>query len=171
MRKSRPELPPSALPQDRRSPHALDLRGFTPATITLLAQRISATASAEYRPRFGVGVTDLRIMALLGAEPWLAPVDVSESTGLDKAAVSRSLRDLRAAGLVEAAGQPTGRRSLFALTDAGLVVHDQLVEAAKARERRLLQGFSAGEHAQLQAFLERMLRNAEQRFDSAHRPD
>ena len=162
MRKPRPEILSSALPQDRRSPRALDLRRFTPASITILAQKLSANASAEYRPRFGVGVTDLRIMALLGAEPWLAPVDVSEATGLDKAAVSRSLRDLRSAGLVEANGRPTGRRSVFALTEAGIVIHDQLVEAAKARERRLLRGFSAEEHAQLQAFLDRMLRTLDE---------
>ena len=130
--------------------------------ITLLAQKLSASASAEYRPRFGVGVTDLRIIALLGAEPWLAPVVISEETGLDKAAVSRSLRDLRAADLVQATGPPNGRRSVFALTDAGLVIHDQLVEAAKARERRLLEGFSAEERAQLQAFLDRMLKTIDQ---------
>jgi DNA-binding MarR family transcriptional regulator len=151
--------PQSGSARNRRSPNALDLRRFTPSAITLLAQKIGATASAEYRPRFGVGLTDWRILALLGAEPWLAPVRISEMTGLDKAAVSRTLRSLREAGLVEANGEaPVRRRSVFALTAAGLALHDRLVEAAMARERRLLQGFSAEERAQFQDFVERMLK-------------
>jgi len=143
----------------RRSSRALDLRRFTPAAIMLLAQKISATASAEYRPLFGVGVTDWRIMALLAAEPWIAAVRIAEATGLDKAAVSRSLQVLRAAVLVEASGEaPPRRRRVFALTAAGLALHDSLVEAAHARERRLLRDFSAEERAQLQDFVERMLK-------------
>lgn len=146
------------MPQDRRSTRALDLRSFAPAQITLLAQKISTTASALYRPRFGVGITDWRIMALLAAEPWIAPVRISELTGLDKAAVSRSLRNLREIGLVEASETaPRRRRSVVALTAAGVALHDQLVVAAKDRERRLLEGFTAQDRAQLLAFVERML--------------
>jgi DNA-binding MarR family transcriptional regulator len=145
--------------EERRSPRALDLRSFTPSAITLLAQKISATASATYRPRFGVGVTDWRIIALLAVEPWIAPVRISESTGLDKAAVSRSLRVLRDAGLVEAShGAAPKRRSALALTQAGLELHDRLVEIAIERERRLLEGFSSEERALLQTFVDRMLR-------------
>ncbi len=143
---------------DRRSARALDLRHFAPAAITLLAHRISATATATYRPRFGVGITDWRIMALLAAEPWIAPVRIAESTGLDKGAVSRALRGLREAGLAEASRQtPLRQRSTFALTAAGLALHDQLVEAARERERCLLEGFSAEERGRLLDFVERML--------------
>lgn len=152
--------PPRPKP-DRRSPCALDLRSFTPAAITLLAQKISATASASYRPRFGVGVTAWRIMALLAAEPWIAPVRIAESTGLDKAAVSRSLRDLREAGLVEANGEAR-RRAALALTPEGLRLHDGLAEAARERERRLLEGFSGPERAHLQDYIGRMLRAIEE---------
>jgi DNA-binding MarR family transcriptional regulator len=157
--RSQPQRPAS----DRRSPSALDLRAFTPAAITLLAQKISATASASYRPRFGVGVTDWRIMALLAAEPWIAPVRIAESTGLDKAAVSRSLRDLREARLVEASGEaPPRRRSVLALTPEGLRLHDELAAAARERERRLLEDFTAPERAQLQDYIGRMLRAIEE---------
>ncbi len=146
------------LPQDRRSTRALDLQAFAPAQITLLAHRITNTASALYRPRFGVGITDWRVMALLAAESWIAPVRISEATGLDKAAVSRSLRDLRAAGLVEATAPTSGsRRSVVALTAAGVALHDQLVVVARERERRLLNGFTGQERAQLLVYVERML--------------
>jgi DNA-binding MarR family transcriptional regulator len=142
---------------DRRSLRALDMNAFVPAVLTNLAQKISATASALYRPRFGVGITDWRIMALLASEPWTAPVRICEATGLDKGAVSRSLRDLVQAGLVEIRDVGANRRRLpAALTPQGLAIHDELVEAALAREAQLLRAFSPDERATLLQFLGRM---------------
>jgi DNA-binding MarR family transcriptional regulator len=147
---------------DRRSAQALDMEAFVPSALTNLAQRITTTASAAYRPRFGVGITDWRVMAMLAAEPWIAPVKICEATGLDKAAVSRSLRDLSQAGLVEArAGEPNQRRLPFALTPSGLKVHDELVTVAREREARLLKGFSAEERKLLAEFIARMRREVE----------
>jgi DNA-binding MarR family transcriptional regulator len=152
---------------DRRSSRALDMNAFVPSALTNLAQRITTTASAAYRPRFGVGITDWRVMAMLAAEPWIAPVTICEATGLDKAAVSRSLRDLAKAGLVEVrAGEPNQRRLPFALTAEGLAVHDRIVEAARRREERLLDGFTDAERAQLRQFIARMTRSVE-RLDEA----
>ncbi len=135
---------------------------FIPAALTNLAQKITSTASATYRPRFGVGITDWRIIALLAGEPWIAPVRICEATGLDKAAVSRSLRDLAKAGLVEVrAGEPNRRRLPVALTAKGLAAHDRIVIVALERQERLLKGFSSDERAQLRAFIARMRREVE----------
>ena len=135
---------------------------FIPAALTNLAQKITSTASATYRPRFGVGITDWRIIALLAAEPWIAPVHICEATGLDKAAVSRSLSDLLKAGLVEVRAEAPNRRRLpVALTAKGLAVHDRVVVVALEREARLLSGFSPEERAQLQNFIARMRRMVE----------
>jgi DNA-binding MarR family transcriptional regulator len=151
-----------ALDADRRSTLAIDMDVFIPAALTNLAQKITAAASATYRPRFGVGITDWRIIALLAAEPWVAPVRICEATGLDKAAVSRSLRELAAAGLVEVrGGEPNQRRLPVALTAKGLAVHDRIVGLALARQERLLRGFSPDERAQLRDFIARMRREVE----------
>ncbi len=152
------KAPSVAEQEERRSPKALDMQAFIPAALTLLAQRIATTASAAYRPRFGVGVTDWRVLALLAAEPWIVPVRIAESTGLDKAAVSRTLRNLAQRGLVEMrAGEPNQRRVPIALTPEGLKVHDQVVEIAVARQERLLQGFSSQERKLLSRLILRML--------------
>ena len=147
---------------DRRSQRAIDMTAFVPAALTHLAQKLSTSGSAIIRPRFGVGITDWRIIALLAGEPWIAPVKICEVTGLDKAAVSRSLRYLVGAGLVELRGGETNRRRLpLALTLKGLAVHDEIVEVARRREAQLLEGFSPEERAQLLDFIARMQRAAE----------
>jgi DNA-binding MarR family transcriptional regulator len=157
-----PPSPTDSPAADRRSAKAIDMDSFVPAALTNLAQRIVANASATYRPRFGIGITDWRIVALLAGEPWIAPVRICEATGLDKAAVSRSLRDLIKSGLVEAQdGEPNRRRVPVALTAKGLEVHDRIVGLALEREERLLRGFSPEERADLRNFIARMRREAE----------
>ena len=157
-----PTVPAHKAEDDRRSARAMDMDAFIPAALTNLAQKITAAASATYRPRFGVGITEWRIIALLAVEPWIAPVQICESTGLDKAAVSRSLRDLTAEGFVVAHACDGARRRVpIALTAKGLAVHDRMVGLALERQERLLEGFSAEERAQLQDFIARMRRRVE----------
>lgn len=151
--------PPDA---ERRSALAIDMNVFIPSAITNLAQRIASSATAAYLPRWGVGITDWRILALLAAAPWTAPVEIGEATGLDKAAVSRSLRELVEAGLAESLEDGASQRRLpFALTGRGLAVHDRIVAFAREREERMLKGFSPPERAQFADFIARMQRQVD----------
>jgi DNA-binding MarR family transcriptional regulator len=158
----------SAQPKNRRSPNsprdparmsaqALDLDRYIPAYFTFLAGKISNSASVAYRPRFGVGITDWRIMAMLASEPWISAGRICSATGLDKAAVSRSVRALQSTGLIDIQADPTDqRRQSVALTRKGVALHDRIVKLAIEREERLLQGFSAAERKRLLDYLVRL---------------
>jgi DNA-binding MarR family transcriptional regulator len=141
----------------RASLHALDLDSYIPAYLTLLAGKLSSSASAVYRPRFGVGIADWRMMALLAAKPWVVASHICNSTGLDKAAVSRSVRSLQDLGLIEVApDRKDQRRQLIALTRKGVALHDRIVELAVAREQALLEGLSETERNTLLRLLVRL---------------
>ncbi len=141
----------------RRSTVALDLDQYIPAHLTYIAGKIQSGASAIYRPIYGVGITDWRIMALLASEPWIRATRVCQATGLDKAAVSRSVRDMQEMGLVEVHLDPADqRRQCIALTRKGLSHHDKIVELARQREAHLLQDFTDAERQTLLDFLARM---------------
>ena len=86
---------PTVPDKTRTSAHALDLDNYVPAYLTYLVGKISSSASATYRPKFGIGITDWRIMALLATEPWISAGRVCDVIGLDKAAVSRSVRGMK----------------------------------------------------------------------------
>ena len=145
---------PQALDRTRRSARALDLDNYVPAYLTYLVGKISASASATYRPQFGVGITDWRIMALLATEPWITAGRICDVIGLDKGAVSRSVREMKKAGIVET-GDDQYRQAIV-LTLKGLTLHDRIVAVSLERERDLLKGFSAAERKQLVNFLSRM---------------
>ncbi len=145
---------PRALDVTRRSAQALDLDHYVPAYLTYLAGKISNSASATYRPKFGVGITDWRIMALLATEPWITAGRICDVIGLDKAAVSRSVREMKKAGIVETGADQY--RQAIALTRKGLALHDRIVKLSLERERQVLKNFSAAERKLLINFLSRM---------------
>jgi DNA-binding MarR family transcriptional regulator len=143
--------------EDRRSPNALDLETYIPAYLTFLANKLSSCASAIYRRRFGVGIVDWRIMALLAIEPWIAAGRICEVIGLDRAAVSRSVRFMIKQRVVESRFRNGNeRRQFLALTRKGLDLHDRIVEVARVREQQLLAGFSDEERATAVRLLARM---------------
>ena len=148
---------PESLDDTRTSAHALNLDNYVPAYLTFLAGKISSSASATYRPKFGVGITDWRIMALLAAEPWISAGRVCDVIGLDKAAVSRSVRGMKSSGIVDVrwAGDDK-HRQVIALTRKGLILHDRMVKLSLKREQQLLKSFSVAERKMLINFLSRM---------------
>lgn len=148
---------PAAADASRISSQALDLDRYVPAHLTFLAGKIAATAAATYRPKFGVGITDWRIMALLATEAWISAGRVCDVTGLDKAAVSRSVREMGAAGLVDVRAVDTDqRRQVIALTRKGLALHDRIVRLAVVREHDLLAELSPTERKTLVDLLVRL---------------
>lgn len=143
-RATKPQGPVGA--DARSSPKALDLENYAVAYLTWISNKISNSASAIYRKRFGVGITDWRIMALLAVEPWIPAARISEVIGFDKAVISRSIAFMQDKGLVETRYRDNNlRRQFIALTKKGLALHDQIVEVAREREEFLLADLSEQE--------------------------
>ena len=148
---------PTVADKMRTSAHALDLDNYVPAYLTYLVGKISSSASAAYRPKFGIGITEWRIMALLATEPWISAGRICDVIGLDKGAVSRSVREMKKVGIVDVRlGTDDKQRQLIALSRKGLTLHDRIVKISLAREQELLKTFSAAERKILINFLSRM---------------
>jgi DNA-binding MarR family transcriptional regulator len=117
----------------------LDLRGYVPALLTFLANKLTASGSATYRRQFGVGITEWRIMAMLAVEPWIPAQRICQVIGFDKGPVSRSLAALEARGLVSFRAEPGDpRRRRIALSGEGRALHDRIIAVALQREAELL---------------------------------
>ena len=135
----------------------LDLSAYVPGLLTHLANKLGRSATALYRRRFGVAVTEWRILALLAREAGVPASRICQVIGLDKAPVSRSLAGLEARGLVAIhPDAEDGRRRAVDLTPAGRALHDRLIVAALEREDRLLACLDDGERATLIALLNRL---------------
>ena len=138
--------------------HALlDLEHFLPYRLSVLSNRISHAIAETYAVRFGIGITEWRVIAVLGRHPGLSANGVAERTAMDKVAVSRTIARLLERGLVQRDTHGDDRRrSVLELSEPGYGIYDEVVPLARARERALLAHFSADDRQLLDGLLTKL---------------
>lgn len=135
----------------------LDLERFLPYRLSVLTNRISRGLAGLYSTRFGIGVTEWRVIAVLGRYPGLSANTVAERTAMDKVAVSRAVaRLLDADLLLRGMHDSDRRRSVLELSEAGYAVYDVVVPLALDYERDVLAPLDTGERAQLAALMAKL---------------
>ena len=144
--------------RDTTAPHTeLDLEHFLPYRLSVLSNRVSGAIAQVYVERFALGVTEWRVMAVLGRYPDLSANEVAQRTAMDKVAVSRAVARLVEAGRVEReVHDDDRRRSVLRLSEAGYRIHDEVAPLALGFERRLLGGMDAAERQLLFGLLDRL---------------
>ena len=137
------------------SGHAqLALENFLPYRLSVLSNRVSQTIADIYQKRFGLAITEWRVMAVLGRFPDLSANEVAERTAMDKVAVSRAVARLLERGLIKREiHSDDRRRSVLALSEVGYTVYDEIAPMALACEQRLIATLDAEERAMLDRLL------------------
>jgi DNA-binding MarR family transcriptional regulator len=133
----------------------LELERFLPYRLSVLSNRISQDIARLYADRFGLNVTEWRLLAVLGRFPGLSATALAERTAMDKVAVSRAVATLLAAGrLTRKTDGSDRRRTLLRLSAKGYRIYDEVAPLALAYERDLLAGLRSDERAALERLLE-----------------
>ena len=141
----------------------LDLEHFLPYRLSVLSNRISQDIARLYADRFGLGITEWRVLAVLGRYPGLSASQLAERTAMDKVAVSRAVASLLAAGRVTRTTHGDDRRrSVLELSAEGQRVYAEVAPAAIAYERRLLACLGPEDQSALSRLLQQ-LADAEQK--------
>ena len=136
---------------------ALDLERFVPYQLSLLSNVVSQEIAQAYGERFGLAVTEWRIIAVLGRFPGLSAAGVAERSAMDKVAVSRAVARLLERGLLHREMHDDDRRrSVLELSEGGREVYSQVAPLALAYERDLLSPLSADERLQFSRMLEKL---------------
>jgi len=145
-----------------KAPDPLDLEHFLPYRLSVLTNRISQGLAGLYVERFGISITQWRVIAVLGREPGLSANDVAERTAMDKVAVSRTVAKLLQRGLLERQVHALDRRrSVLQLSAQGACIYAQIVPLALNYERRLLAALTLDERTQLECLLHKLRRQFE----------
>lgn len=135
----------------------LDLDRFLPYRLSVLSNRLSSAIAREYSQRFDLGVTEWRVMAILGRTPELSANQVAQRAAMDKVAVSRAVARLLASGRIERDfDEDDRRRSVLRLSEAGYAIYDDIVPLALDFERQVLGELPAQERALLFRLLDRL---------------
>jgi DNA-binding MarR family transcriptional regulator len=156
----KPRRPKPAAAADTGNGPTLDLDRYVPAFVTFIANKLSNSATTFYQRKFGVNVTEWRIMSLLAIEPGIPASRICHVIGFDKGPVSRQLALLQKRGLVAIRTAPDdGRSHSITLTAKGRAAHDKVIVAALERERKLLSCLDKDEREILIDLLRRIHEN------------
>lgn len=135
------------------------LAGFLPYQLSIASNAVSDLIAERYRKRFGLKVTEWRIMAVLGDGTQRACTQqaLTQVTRMDKVAVNRACKVLEERGLIQRVpNEADGRSHLLELTEEGASIHREVMPLALATERELFEGFAPHEREQFRDLLDRM---------------
>ncbi|QOW19803.1 winged helix-turn-helix transcriptional regulator [Lysobacter ciconiae] len=142
---------------ERPGPAQLELERFLPYRLSVLSNRLSAAIARLYAERFSLGMTEWRVMAVLGRYPDLSASEVTGRTAMDKVAVSRAVaRLIDAEWLQRSPHADDRRRSVLRLSEAGHAVYDEVAPMALAFEQRLFGDIGPAQLDRLFALLDRL---------------
>ena len=134
---------------------------YAPWYLVKLANAMTRGASRVYLRLFDIGIVEWRILSMLAIEPRSSAQRICDELEMDKASVSRSVRELIARGLLISDPDDQRRMRPLELSAAGREQHDKILKIAVERERLLMQGFSRDEMRGLLATLRRLEANLE----------
>lgn len=145
----------------------LDLEDFLPYRLSVLSNRISQGIASTYDQRFGLSVTEWRVIAILGRYPGISATEVARRSAMDKVAISRAVRTLLESGRLLREDSTRDRRAKHLwLSEAGQSVYDGIVPLALDYERQLLGALSTGEREALDRIIATLESAAEQAHDA-----
>lgn len=122
------------------------LADFVPYLLSITSNAVSGRIAEEYRSRFGLKVTEWRVMAVLGDAGPLTQRDLTSATLMDKVAVNRACKVLEERGLVSRAPNAhDGRSHHLELTEAGREMHDEVMPLVKEMEMQVFEPFTEQE--------------------------
>ena len=109
--------------------------------IARMSEAIARLTAVNIEDRFGIRMTDMRILALLHDADRMSVAEISRQARVDKAWISRLSRELEDKGLIERVPDPEDSRAmLLSLTRKGRDIQRRLLPEATKREQFLLRG-------------------------------
>lgn len=138
---------------------ALELEDFLPYRLSVLSNTVSQAIAAEYEQRFGLSVTEWRVMAVLGRYAGISAREVATRTAMDKVAVSRAVARMLESGRIERdVANHDKRQSELRLTASGRAIYSQVAPLALQHETRLLAQLDEAERKSLTCILDKLWR-------------
>jgi DNA-binding MarR family transcriptional regulator len=147
---------------ENNTEHTLSFRHSPLVLLAFAGNRYARVSSRMFKNKSNFGIMVWRLLVMLARYPG-TPVSVaSKTTGIDKAAISRTLAHMQKDGLVETSAPPSDpRRKSWNLTSKGYNLHRKMLPTSLDLHRGLLADMSDKEISELQRLLTKLLDNLE----------
>ena len=125
--------------------------------IMKLSSRLNATYAKIYVPRYGIGVPEWRLMAVIGHMGPMPLIRIAEHASIDRGTITKAAERLRLQGVVRIDNDKhDNRKRIASLTPLGEKLHDKIAKIASARHDRLLDFISKEEHEEILGMLDKL---------------
>lgn len=117
----------------------IDIANYAPFLLNAVSNAWGRKTSTIYRRDFDLGLVEWRVISMLNIEPSITARRICDVIRLDKAAVSRALKNLLQKGLLkdeQISNDP--RKRLWSLSEEGLQTHNALLSVALSCESELV---------------------------------
>jgi DNA-binding MarR family transcriptional regulator len=135
----------------------LDLEDFLPYRLSVLSNVVSSSIAEAYSRRYGLSISEWRVMAVLGRFPGLSAAEVAERTAMDKVAVSRAVaRLIQSCRVRRETDREDRRRSVLELTADGRRIYLRITPVLLRYESELLGSLPESERRSLMETLRKL---------------
>ncbi|MDT0575697.1 MarR family winged helix-turn-helix transcriptional regulator [Croceicoccus sp. F390] len=153
-----PQDAPAPIHRAERRPRLAD---YLPYRLSVASNAVSQQIAQRYRERFGLRISEWRIMAVLGDTGPQTQRQMVTATLMDKVAVNRACKILVDRQLISRHPNPQdGRSHMLELTASGAAMHAQIMPLALQVEQQLLECLSAQEVQTLHGVLKKLFAQA-----------
>jgi DNA-binding MarR family transcriptional regulator len=139
----------------------LKLESFLPYRLSLLSNTVSSNIASTYQDKFGISMSEWRLMAILAEYPNISADEVCQRTRIEKSVVSRAVARLLNRRLLDRSfDENDKRRSRLCLSETGLTVYDEVMPIAESFEKKLIEKLSVEERVSLSNLLDKLQKEA-----------
>ena len=140
---------------------SFDLENFLPFKLSIASQSISGLIANEYEARFGLTMTQWRVLVIVSNHAPLSASDICARTLIDKMSVSRSLRALSTRALIHStSASHDGRKRMITLSQTGQKIYNEVIPIAKKYENKVLQMLSDSQRHTFNAILDILIQGS-----------
>ena len=137
----------------------IDLDNYFPFLITTISGFIAQGTHYEEYNGYKIGIREWRVISLIAHKGTLSAKQISTTSGMDKATVSRAINRLVADGLIQRQQYDHDRRrQTLKLTDEGMKLYSIIAEQKLNREKRMRKILTQQEYEQLLKLLKKVRR-------------
>ena len=125
----------------------LDLFKFVPFRLNRLAAEVSSALSVEYAARYGLDISEWRVLATLGFRHHACSAQyIAHCTRTHKSTISRAVTSLMKRQIIERVENEDDRREFrLRLTRKGTALYEELIPRLLRKEQEILSCLSAQE--------------------------
>jgi DNA-binding MarR family transcriptional regulator len=136
----------------------MPLEESIPFRVAVAANLNASIWQRQHARRYGLTITDWRVLMLLVTRPGLSAREVAEFIAVDKMSITRSVRRLLARKYIKVAMNSRDRRRLeLSVRPAGAAIYDEVVGFLLQHQAQLLQDFSVTERLMLTELLGKLV--------------